>query len=215
MTNGQPDLIAARNLNVAIMAMAEQTPVHQREEKVVNLIRDLQLDSSTLAIATASLQFNSQVHYESTEQLRRTMKIMLDAQMLRDELAAAQHSSDLIGKQIVALQDVVDSSYKQAAAAQRTAKLIEQQIAAQEQLAVASDKQARASNFLGRVNIFLAFAAVALAAAQVYIAVYPPHSQSAASDKNQVIKDGAVGHSSTRPPGDGAGQGGATPHAGP
>jgi len=124
------------------MAMAEQTAVHQRDAKVVDLILLSQVDSPTLAVATASLQFNSQVQYEATEQLRRAMKIMLDAQMLRDNLAASQ----------------------------RTGELMVQQIATQNMLTVSNEKQARASNFLARVNIFLALVAAVLAAVQAYIA---------------------------------------------
>jgi hypothetical protein len=205
MSNGEVDRQAAWNLNSAIMAMANQTPFHQREPKVVDLIAEYKPDSPTLAMATATLVFNSQTNYEATEQLRRTMKIMLDAQMLKEELAAAQYSADLMTKQISAQQQLTLIGEKQSAAAERMAILIVEQIETQKKLAAASDKQAKAANFLGRVNIGLAFIAAVLVAVQTVIAYAQSQPMTAISHSVQPSHDSAVGHSSAPPASGGVG----------
>lgn len=144
MSTDQADMQKAASLNMAIMQMAEQTAEHQRESKVVELVQSRALESLTLAAATASLQWNSQVNFRMTETLRDTMKILLNAQMQREAIE---------------VQELV-------------AALMRDQIVTQKSLAEASEKDATASRFLGIVNVFLAFSAVALAVVQVVIALH-------------------------------------------
>jgi len=133
------DQAKARNLTVGIMQIALNTAVHQRESKVVEYIIHQAPDTSTLAVATASIQRNSEVTFEETEQLRRIMKILLDTQMLGDSLEGQE----------------------------KLASLMKMQIDTQIKLSDASDKQAKAAIHLGRINIFLAVVASVLAAVQV------------------------------------------------
>jgi hypothetical protein len=77
-------------LNTNIMRMAQNTAIHQWPQKLTDEIIQQDLNTPTLAVATASLQSNSQVNYRQTEHLRSLMKIMLDSQMLNDQLDAQQ-----------------------------------------------------------------------------------------------------------------------------
>lgn len=161
MSAQQADMLKAANLNLEVMRMANQTAEHQREQKLVAIVQTHALNSRTLAAAIASLEWSSTVDYRQTAELRRTMKILLDAQM-HDEAIHVQELAAALMREEVDAQKVAVT-------------LMGKQILSQEALARANDRDAAASRLLATVNVFLALAAVGLAVAQVWIALHPPH----------------------------------------